>query len=146
MQGKKYARQCVERQRWRKKEREREHVSFPRGPVRARARGSPSPSTRHSYPPRRPPPGSYGAGVGRMRDARHASHFTLVLSRRPRARASSRPLLSSFDLRASDRCEILRANRSLAEWFRNPNRKCIRVCARERRLCAFVFRVTLKRP
>lgn len=119
--GKKYSRQCAASHRKTEMEEEREtrsgeRVSFPRGAC-ARSSGFPSPSTRHSYPPRRPPLGSYGAGEGRMRDARNASHSFCRAVRAHVHRRVPRSLLSSFALRISrsrvpERSRIVR---SLAE-------------------------------
>jgi len=111
-----------------------EHVSFPRGPVRARALGSPSPSTRHSYPPGDHRRGLTAPGRGACVTLvmRHTSHSFCRAVRAHVRRRVLRSLLSSFGLRSrsrvSERCKILRANRSLAEWFQNLNRECVCVC------------------
>lgn len=101
--------------------RNEEHVSFPRGPVRARALGSPSPSTRHSYPPGDHRRGLTAPGRGACVTLvmRHTSHSFCRAVRAHVRRRVLRSLLSSFGLRSrsrvSERCKILRANRSLAE-------------------------------
>lgn len=110
----------VERRRGKTKKREtrnREHVFFPSGAY-ALERAALFPPPRIIHPLRRPPPGSYGAAEGRMRDACHlvsSQSFTRAVRAHVRRYIFPISLIvvsvctRSCASRESERCEFFRA-------------------------------------